>query len=107
MAFTYDALSQKDHIHTLTVLTALSPQGIIQCKMHHITISDAFICLSYTWGLPAPDLGCILLNGVIVSVRPNLIKFLETARIELHSQPLWINTVCINQDDDIGKGIQV
>ncbi|KAF7893856.1 hypothetical protein EAF00_007370 [Botryotinia globosa] len=64
-------------------------------------LSDRYIALSYVWGSPA-DKKIILVNGIEMRVTQNL----HTALIELRKSNwvgrrvnLWIDALCINQDD--------
>ncbi|TGO55703.1 hypothetical protein BCON_0088g00340 [Botryotinia convoluta] len=64
-------------------------------------LSDRYIALSYVWGSPA-DKRPILVNGIEMQVTQNL----HTALIELRKSNwvrrrvnLWIDALCINQDD--------
>ncbi|KAI1121090.1 heterokaryon incompatibility protein-domain-containing protein [Nemania abortiva] len=57
-----------------------------------------FIALSYTWGSPEVKEE-ILINGRKLSVTINLYEALIHLRSLLSPVPLWIDAVCINQDD--------
>jgi hypothetical protein len=58
------------------------------------------------WGDDLEDY-TILVNNQLLRVRKNLHDFLEMARHRMPKRPLWIDAVCINQDDNIEKGYQV
>ncbi|KAF1978156.1 HET-domain-containing protein [Bimuria novae-zelandiae CBS 107.79] len=67
-------------------------------------------CLSYTWG----DLHLtyyILVNGRVLRVRRNLYEFLEMRSeccdTTTAAERLWINALCINQEDIVEKGHQL
>jgi hypothetical protein len=62
--------------------------------------------LSYMWG-EARDVGEILLNGRLRRVRQNVHEFLEHAERLYPMQPLWIDSLCIDQDSIYEKNIQV
>ncbi|ESZ93209.1 hypothetical protein SBOR_6405 [Sclerotinia borealis F-4128] len=64
-------------------------------------LSDRYVALSYIWGTPA-DKKTILVNGVEMQITQNL----HTALLELRKSGwvrrrinLWIDALCINQDD--------
>ncbi|APA15937.1 hypothetical protein sscle_15g107070 [Sclerotinia sclerotiorum 1980 UF-70] len=64
-------------------------------------LSDRYVALSYVWGSPA-DKKTILVNGIEMQVTQNL----HTALIQLRESKwvrrrvnLWIDALCINQDD--------
>ncbi|KAF2112507.1 heterokaryon incompatibility protein-domain-containing protein [Lophiotrema nucula] len=105
--FKYDKLSSKrDSIRVVVVLPDLSPEGFMQCDLQHTTIYADFTCLSYVWGRRT-KLYTILLNGKTFFVRRGLLEFLEVARDKYHSKRLWIDAICINQNDDSEKSYQI
>lgn len=64
-------------------------------------LSHRYLALSYAWG-PDTNHRTIILNGVSTKVRPNL----HAALLELRKSPwiargvrLWIDALCINQED--------
>ncbi|KAJ4395057.1 hypothetical protein N0V85_006692 [Neurospora sp. IMI 360204] len=80
--------------------------------------SHAYSAVSYEWGLPPKDESkstTILLGGHTVRVRENLYNALRRIRdvhFKINSNAespllLWVDAVCINQDDDVEKGHQV
>ncbi|CAM1508647.1 Fc.00g054950.m01.CDS01 [Cosmosporella sp. VM-42] len=68
-----------------------------------------FLALSYAWGPAAPT--CfILLDGVQFPVRPNLFEALDQLRRSRRIQQgfkLWVDAICINQNDLTERGQQV
>jgi hypothetical protein len=77
-----------------------------------IRISRAYLkkggyrCLSYTWGYPGEERE-ILLNGYPFHVRQNLHEFLVCARQSFPLRSLWIDAMCINQEDLSERASQV
>ena len=65
-----------------------------------------FKALSYCWGSATPA-GRIILNGSIVNVRPNLECALRYLRDQSHGVELWVDALCINQDDWDERSSQV
>ena len=63
-------------------------------------------CLSYTWGSLIETYE-ILLNGSIFRVNRNLYHFLQHAMRTFAMQSLWIDALCINQNDNDEKSKQV
>ncbi|KAK0660789.1 heterokaryon incompatibility protein-domain-containing protein [Cercophora samala] len=80
----------------------------IRLRLHPTRLDKAgeYICLSYTWGQPEPTFS-VLLNDTEFSVRENLYDAL--LRLRLPDKPLriWIDAVCINQDDVKEREYQV
>ncbi|KAK5027295.1 hypothetical protein LTS07_006896 [Exophiala sideris] len=62
--------------------------------------------LSYTWGSPSPQ-RWIEVDGQILDIRDNLWRFLRRVRHQTSSRTLWVDAVCINQDDPVEKTGQV
>ncbi|QIX01695.1 hypothetical protein AMS68_007212 [Peltaster fructicola] len=82
----------------------------LQCKLVQVALGAApsYTALSYTWGSP-PDIHEIYINGRRTRVRKNLWRFLREARnldLEIFDW-LWIDALCIDQDNHEERGIQV
>ena len=65
-----------------------------------------FNALSYAWGDPGTtlDFSC---SGDVLCVHENLADFLRLASRKYHHRPIWIDAICINQNDDIEKNHQI
>ena len=92
----------KPSIRLIKVLPTKSPEGLIQCTIRHSEIgNNNYTCLSYVWGQlhdgggPFP----ILMNGRRLLVRHNLHCFLQVASEKYTDDELWIDAVCIAQDN--------
>ncbi|KAI1119734.1 hypothetical protein F5Y10DRAFT_259718 [Nemania abortiva] len=73
------------------------------------SLSHKYIALSYAWG-PVEDQRKILINGVELDVRPNLYAaLLELRKSHWVSRGIriWIDALCINQDDLAERAQQV
>jgi hypothetical protein len=85
----------------------------ISCILEHLDIDrdranvPSYTALSYTWG-DEQALYTIHINGLPFMVRKNLHSFL-TSRTELREIDvwLWIDQLCINQEDVVEKNHQV
>lgn len=99
-------------IRLLEVLPRQHEGHEIQCNIRHVIMDDIpkYTALSYEWGRPDSARHTIRLNGAAFRVRENLFSFLEHALsseiIEGHTN-LWIDAICINQDDVKEKNHQV
>jgi hypothetical protein len=87
-------------------LLRIHPGLHIRCTLHHATVDENYTCLSYVWG--PPDAGhVILLDGRIHRVRRNLLDFLKMARTRHADKLLWIDALCIDQENIIERNHQV
>ncbi|KAK4442364.1 heterokaryon incompatibility protein-domain-containing protein [Podospora aff. communis PSN243] len=62
--------------------------------------------LSYVWGDPTP-LFELVVNGDMLEIAENLCKALLAIRLETEPLTLWIDAICINQEDIDERGRQV
>jgi hypothetical protein len=78
------------------------------CSIHQEDASfTSYDALSYTWGSRKSNRK-ILCNGLPFPVTDNLFDALSALRrTRCHHQCLWIDAICINQDDDSEKSYQV
>ncbi|KAK7226971.1 hypothetical protein V2G26_014974 [Clonostachys chloroleuca] len=110
--FTYESLhSIPDVIRLLELDLRGSNQHklVRQANMR----STKYLALSYTWGTNSTQMN-ILLNFQPFLINPNLSKALESVRQHwIRHYPrrdvllLWVDQICINQNDNVEKGHQV
>ena len=80
--------------------------GRLQIHLYESELPAEYQCLSYMWG--EPDAGHeILVNGRTYTVRSNLHSFLSVAASWFPDQALWIDAVCIDQDNVTERSHQV
>jgi hypothetical protein len=80
----------------------------ISCQISYTTLSDpsSYEALSYTWGRDiSPD--CLLLNGKEFLVTINLEASLLYLRLPDKPRTLWIDALCINQNNIPERNTQV
>jgi hypothetical protein len=72
----------------------------IKCELDVVELQNAppFEALSYVWGNPDPPVQ-VECNGQPKSVTPNLGAALRRLRLEDKERIMWIDAICINQDD--------
>lgn len=92
---------------TLLVNEDSSQEGQICCELKHAYLDDPpqYHALSYCWGDPIV-IAPILVNGSTMEVTTNL----EAALRELRAQKIntiWVDALCINQQDPTERGLQV
>lgn len=109
--FLYQSLDRNtDQIRVLKILPG-KKSNPIRCMIETVSLASSkfnFNCLSYVWGDEA-EKQTILLNEKAIEVRSNLYEFLLRARKwrKIHSMPIWIDALCIDQSNLIEKGYQV
>lgn len=96
----------KRAIRTIRVLPD-TEHGYISCRLKDATTDAQYSALSYTWGSDKDAQEAVLINGKPFKVRQNLFAFLRHARKHFADKPLWIDAICINQEDIEEKSRQV
>lgn len=115
--FKYKPLeSQLDTIRLVSV-DSDSSVGPLRCYLVHYSLSELqkstgashYRAISYEWS-SAEDQRQIILNNQTFTVRRNLFEFLTACRTIHAGRPapwLWIDAICLNQDDEAEKPDQV
>ena len=110
MAYTYQSLPQ--NLNTIRVLE-LHPgqeEDEVRCDLIETSLptqgTTAYEALSYCWGDTSSRIA-IFVDGAHLGVTTNLHSALRRLRFEAEKRRLWIDAVCINQDDETEKGQQV
>lgn len=82
--------------------------SIIKCELRHFNFATLppYRAVSYTWGDPDYTTA-IVLNGFSFYVRENLWDFLHVAEDKLRDTWLWIDAMCIDQDNFVERNSQV
>jgi hypothetical protein len=83
----------------------------IKCNLFHAAIYDAddaieYEALSYTWGSNYKPHN-IEINGRSLSVTKSLLEALQHLRQKNEDRILWIDAICIDQNDHKKRGHQV
>lgn len=93
-------------------LLALDPASAFEAplvaSLSHALLADSgeFECLSYTWG-EIGVAGSLLLSGHEFSIYESVDAALRRLRRDSEVRVLWIDAICINQEDNAEKGVQV
>lgn len=111
--YTYSPLAK----HTIRLLgfhDSTSPT--FSGTLKSVSLSDApeYFCLSYTWGTQSEDVE-IQIDGQVLYVRPSLVDTIhrlqemtaEGLSPDLNVKWVWIDRICINQDDIEERSEQV
>jgi len=103
----YRALSSGiNEIRILRLLPPVDDDDEVRCELVHQSLDETltYDALSYVWGDPKPAQK-IYVGGMAVTVTPNLHGALR--RLRHAGRDIWVDSLCINQKDDIEKGAQV
>jgi hypothetical protein len=95
-------------IHLLSLLPGTRGSKI-HCTLSHVPLDICtmpYETLSCVLG-PAEPCNRIYLEGCPFVVRANAMAALKVLRYEDHPRTLWIDSICINQDDKQEQGHQV
>lgn len=93
----------------MRILRLLPGLGLIRCTLEHIPWPKAkatFTALSYCWDRPPLFPRTIVVDGCRFAVGHNLYSALVALRYH-GIQELWVDALCINQDDNGEKSEQV
>jgi Heterokaryon incompatibility protein (HET) len=100
--FKYSPLNhERAEIRLLQLLPSANRWSPIACELEHVSLDDDDIryeALSYTWGTNART-DSIALIGTAFPVTSSLFTALRALRQEHLPRYLWIDAVCINQED--------
>ncbi|PMD60443.1 HET-domain-containing protein [Hyaloscypha bicolor E] len=80
----------------------------ITCSLQVADLDDdpEYESLSYVWGDPA-ETKPITVSGETFNATENLVDFLHCLRLQIADRLLWVDAVCINQQDDKEKIVQL
>src|SRR5436305_12863464 len=81
--------------------------GRIKANLHVVDLEErpSFAALSYVWGSDVKP-RTIACGAFTVNVTENCHSALQNLRKKLGKFTVWIDAICINQDDDIEKAQQ-
>jgi Heterokaryon incompatibility protein (HET) len=96
-----------NEIRILKVESASRMSEPIRCRLEHTSLNDLppYTALSYCWG-SASDCRTIYVDRHSVQIRANLYYALRQLRSE-DTRELWVDALCINQDDNAEKNSQI
>jgi hypothetical protein len=108
-AFQYEALQDPQDIRLVEIQPSSNNLTQIECKMITTSLSNSdlsYQCLSYVWGTPDQNRS-ILCNNRILNVTDNLFVALNNLRQNKATFRMWIDQLCINQEDIAERNKQV
>jgi hypothetical protein len=111
--YPYKALDvSRNEIRVLHSCQPPQVDGIIHCTLHHISLDEnpSYEALSYTWADENGDFTAnknISIDGHVAAVTKNLETALRQIMVGDDEKILWVDAVCINQDDVLERNEQV
>jgi hypothetical protein len=95
-------------IRLLMISPCLDPKKQIECYLHPFQLQAAppYEALSYTWGDPIPKVEIICDNRP-VAIGLNLSDALTRLRLPTATRIVWVDALCIDQNDNNEKSSQV
>lgn len=104
---TWHSPLEDGHIRVLRIEPSTDRTATVACKLEHVRPDERpYDALSYVWGTEAPSHG-IEVNGEEFLVRSNLFDALEELRQTDRPSTLWVDSICINQDNAAERSQQV
>jgi hypothetical protein len=81
----------------------------VRCRLHapRFLYEGGYEALSYVWGNPMDEAKTILVDDTHLHITPNLEEALPCIRDRDNTRYLWIDAVCINQNDSREMNHQV
>jgi len=109
--YQYQPLQHSDSLRILVLHPSLDATASIACTISHIQISDKSLeyeAISYTWG-ESTQTNTIFLNDgrEKLVIGNNCYAALRRLRLVDEDRTVWIDAVCINQEDPYERGHQV
>ncbi|KAF7521098.1 hypothetical protein G7054_g12559 [Neopestalotiopsis clavispora] len=115
IAFTYQPLSAEADTRIIELQPAPDALYPLQCRIAELCLSSEdlvdYEALSYTWG--QPDFSeCLFVlqdNGQrsVLKITLNLKEALQRLRLRDRDRRIWVDAVCIDQQDDTDKTHQI
>ncbi len=107
----YTPLSRKlKEIRLIAVGSAAAIEDALQCTLTCVSLNalpkPRYETISYVWGNPE-DRSSIIINNTVLDVPTSAKRALQRMRCTDRDRTLWIDAVCINQDDVEERGHQV
>ncbi|KAH6689850.1 heterokaryon incompatibility protein-domain-containing protein [Plectosphaerella plurivora] len=104
----YSSLDHQLPLIRLLILQTGDAKDILQCNLGVVNLDEApaYEALSYVWGETTQDLNVHVAKQPMV-VTDNLHAALRHLRLPDRERTVWVDALCINQDDDEEKMHQV
>ncbi|KAF7958399.1 hypothetical protein EAE96_001948 [Botrytis aclada] len=113
--FSYASLAPLDSstIRLLSLMPNRDETAALQGQLHNYSLQESdkeshlYEALSYVWGGFDDPPYCIYINGDSLFITANLYAALLRLRNHTLERVIWVDALCINQQDDQEKGLQI
>ncbi|KAI1378382.1 heterokaryon incompatibility protein-domain-containing protein [Hypoxylon crocopeplum] len=111
--YTYKSLSPRGaKTRILELYPARDSNEPLRCRLREtdIHVDPYYEALSYTWGVPQFTEDLLIEEGgkwALMRITSNLRDALFRFRLPLDVRKLWVDALCINQQDDEEKALQI
>lgn len=100
-------------IRLLSLMPSRDKTAPLQCQLHEYPLQESgeeshlYEALSYVWGAFDDPPRCISIQGRFLRITTNLHAALVHLRNRTLQRIIWVDAICINQEDDQEKGLQI
>ena len=106
----YNVPISRSHIRLLRLLPSVNEKAAIHCELFCTALDPKgnrlYEALSYVWG--SEEKPCsVLMNGYNMAIGENLHAALLHLRDHSIPRTIWVDAICIDQEDEEEKGHQV
>jgi hypothetical protein len=111
LCYRYAPLQDNNYVRLLVLHPSLNGSDPIRCTIQHARLFDAFLeykAVSYTWGNPIQTQEiCFKDSKRKLFVGENCYNALQHLRLQREDRLLWIDAICINQENPAERASQV
>lgn len=107
-SYSYQPLLSNQHIRYLKLQPAESASDPLTCTLESSPLESCppFEAISYVWGSGSRE-AQILCDEIILPITANLDAALHRVRFQTGERTLWVDSICINQENAGERGQQV
>jgi hypothetical protein len=107
----YKALQTETSFRLIRIRPSMRFDAIIRCDLYEEPspheAPNTFLAVSYRWNTSLGKCSRIIMNGEELMVYPKLEQILREMRASYWAKIVWIDQICINQEDPVEKSTRV